>query len=90
MQLLTYVVSTSLSCNHVNRLCQLYKHVHVRGQHMQFRVSTSLVCKAMTVVFGLGTRLHVTIKQCCEQVFDHSKFVKLRAMLSISFMLKSR
>ena len=32
------------------------------GQRAQFRVSTSLVPRPMTVVFGLGTRLHVCMR----------------------------
>ena len=40
--------------------------VQVHGQRARFRVSTSLVPRAMTVVFGLGTRLHVRMRTRSE------------------------
>ena len=58
------MVSISLSHNHGNRPCQPCIQVH--GQHARFRVSTSLVPRAMTVVFGMGTRLHVRMRTRLE------------------------
>ena len=38
-----------------------FSPIQVHSQRVRFRVSTSLIPRAMTVVFGLGTRLHVCI-----------------------------
>ena len=104
--LLTYVVSISLSHNHGNRPCQLCIQ-------SQFRVSTSLVPRAMTVVFGPGTRLRMRMRtrlangvlhngqqlgSAVNNFFDQDKFEAMktlsgceaRAVISISFVLKSR
>ena len=59
---LTYVVSISLSYNNEDTPCQPCIH----GLRARFRVSTSLVPRAMTVVFGLGTRLHVRMRTRLE------------------------
>ena len=38
----------------------------MHGQRARFRVSISLVPRAMTVVFGLGMRLHVRMRTRLE------------------------